>query len=120
MKREVLLLFFLLFSSLIWGQKEVSGVVKDEQGIPLAGVNVVAKGSSVGMSTDFDGKFTIKVPEKISVLVFSSVGMKTQERKIQKEKFLSVVMQEDLTEIEEIVVTGYQQVSPEKVLRNKS
>ena len=90
-------------------------MVKDEQGIPLAGVNVVAKGSSVGVSTDFDGKFTIKVPEKISVLVFSSVGMKTQERKIQKEKFLSVVMQEDLTEIEEIVVTGYQQVSPEKV-----
>ncbi|MFK8303030.1 SusC/RagA family TonB-linked outer membrane protein [Capnocytophaga stomatis] len=114
MKKGLVLLFFLL-TAFGWAQKNVEGVVKDHQGMPIIGVNVVVKGTKKGVSTGFEGTFglTTNVGD---VLVFSAIGYKTQEVKITKKgSFISVVMEEDLMEMEEVVVTGYQTVDPTKV-----
>jgi len=60
-------------------KKSISGTVKDSKGITLPGVSIVAKGTTIGTITDDDGKFQITVPVDTRILVFSFVGMKTQE-----------------------------------------
>ena len=85
---------------------KVSGVVVDEQGISLPGVNVVVKGSSHGTITDFDGMFNLEVmPE--SILTFSYIGYNTKEIKIQKAQSLKVTLKENTKDLEEVIVVGY-------------
>ena len=93
-------------------EMEIRGVVKDKNGEPLPGVTVLVGGTTLGTATDAKGEFLLKVPEQESVaLHFSFVGMKTQELVFKKgQKPLAVVMEEDSENIEEIVVTGYQQI----------
>lgn len=114
MKKGFLLVFFLT-SLLGWSQREVSGLVKDAQGVPVMGVNVIIKGSQKGTSTDFDGKYKLQIESDKTILVFSALGMVTQEKTVGKARTLNVVMQEDLMEIDEVVITGYQKVEANKV-----
>ena len=94
----------------------IKGVIKDERGNPLPGVTVALKGVSLGTASDVNGRFTFSVPVeegKPIVLVFSFIGMKTQEMTFQKPeelaKELEIVMREEATELEEVTVnTGYQ------------
>ena len=87
---------------------EISGEVKDSQGNPLPGVTVVEKGTSVGVATDMNGRYTFTTVKKDSVtLVFSFVGMKTQEVVWHGQKGLNVTMTEESQEVDEVVVTGY-------------
>ena len=66
------------------------------------------KGMSIGTATNIDGKYEIKVPEKEGVvIVFSFVGMKSQEMKFSGQKVLNVVLQEDVEQVEEVIVMGY-------------
>ena len=76
-----------LFSVMAFAQTglTVSGLVKDEKGQPLKGVNVTIKGSAAGTSTDANGKFSLHVPGRESVLVFSFVGYDPQELKADKD-----------------------------------
>lgn len=86
--------------------EKIKGVVVDNKGNPLPGVSVVIKGTQTGVSTDIDGKFHLEVTSaKDIVLVFSFVGMKTQEVKYLG-KELKVVLQDDTEKLEEVVVTG--------------
>ena len=72
---------------------------------PLPGVTVVLKGTSVGVVTDVDGHFKMDLPaDHETVLVFSFVGMKTQEVYYKGEKELNVVMEEDVKQMDEVVV----------------
>ena len=88
--------------------KTVTGIVKDVNGQPLPGVSVVVKGTTKGVSTDVDGKFTIKFEDKKGVeLVFSFVGMKDKILKVGKSDKYDVVMLEDTESLSEVVVTGY-------------
>ncbi len=92
--------------------KTVKGVVKDEQGNPLPGVTVILKGTSSGVSTDIDGKFSIDVTPAIKSLTFSFIGMETKEVTIPKEdKEMVVVMKVEVGELDEVVVTGYKQTT---------
>ena len=93
-------------------EMEIRGVVKDKNGDPLPGVTVLVGGTTLGTATDGKGAFLLKVPEQESVaLHFSFVGMKTRELVFKKgQQPLTVVMEEDSESIEEIVVTGYQQI----------
>ncbi|MHC0440670.1 TonB-dependent receptor [Flavobacterium sp. 3-210] len=77
--KKIVLLLFLLNTAFLFAQKEVSGVVKDKSGAPLPGVNVVEKGTTNGVSTDFEGGYIIKVKEG-ATLVFTYVGYTTVER----------------------------------------
>lgn len=88
-------------------QMNIKGIVKDAKGNLLPGVTVLLKGTSLGVSTDADGKFTLSFPEmKDAVLLLSFIGMKTTEVKYTGQPEITVVMQEDATEMDEVVVTG--------------
>ena len=93
----------------------VSGKVVDEDGQPLPGVSVVLKGTTTGVATDVNGEFILMVPKaEGAVLVFSFVGMKTQELPVTADRPMRVVMVADSEQMEEVVVTGYQTISKER------
>jgi len=84
-----------------------SGVVTDDNGEPLPGVNVLVKGMrATGVVTNIDGEYQIPLPEDKHTFVFSFVGMKTQEVNVQNNKRLTVRMQDDVQKVKETVVTG--------------
>lgn len=85
----------------------ITGTVKDNLGHVLPGVTVLVKGTTIGVATDVDGKYELSVPAGNHVLLFSMVGMETQEVKVGTRTEINVVMKEDATELEDVVVTGY-------------
>ena len=93
----------------------VKGVVKDSRGAALPGVTVVLKGTTTGVATGIAGDFVITLPIRVSlILVFSFVGMRTKEVKWKGEPELRVVLEEDVSEMDEVVVTGYQVIDRRK------
>lgn len=84
----------------------VTGTVVDEMGEPLPGVNIVQKGTTNGLLTDIDGKFSISVPQN-SVLVATYVGYVSVSQKVENSNPVKFVMVEDLTALEDVVVVGY-------------
>ena len=88
---------------------EVTGlVVSSDNGLPLIGVTVIVKGSSTGTTTDFDGNFVLNVPND-AVLVFSYTGYVSQEVPVDGQTNLNIVMETDVTQLDEIIVIGYGQ-----------
>ena len=108
MKRILLLsmVFSFVFATSAWAQRTVAGKVTDESGEGLPGVNVVIKGTTTGVTTDLDGNYQISVPDDNTVLVFSSVGMATQEIEVGSRTAVDINMLEDSTKLEEVIVTG--------------
>jgi TonB-dependent starch-binding outer membrane protein SusC len=92
---------------MIQNERELTGVVKDFSGQPLPGVTVMVKGTTVGTITDFDGKFTLRTLVESKVLVFSFVGMKSQEIPVANKTFFDVVLEEETIGLEEVVAVGY-------------
>lgn len=86
--------------------KIVTGVVRDKQGVPLPGVSIIVKNTSIGTVTDPEGRFTLTVPENARTLVFSFVGMKLQEVPIGNQSVFQVVMEQTVIGVEEVVVTA--------------
>lgn len=85
----------------------IKGNVKSKDNEPLPGVTVVMKGTTLGVTTDVDGNFKFEVSgQQEIVLVFTFVGMKTQEITWHGEQELNIVLEEDITEMDEVVVTG--------------
>jgi TonB-linked SusC/RagA family outer membrane protein len=90
-------------------QTTLSGVVKDAAGESLIGVSVAVKGTAIGTTTNIDGLFSLAAPVSAnSVLVFTYVGMITQEIPVGSQRVFNVTMKEDATQLEEVVVTGFQ------------
>lgn len=85
--------------------QHIAGVVKDNQGSPLIGVNVRIKGAQGGTITSLDGDFTLQV-QKGNILVFSYVGYKTKEVVIDQQKKIEIVLEEDTETLDEVVVTA--------------
>jgi len=83
---------------------EISGYVSDNNG-NLPGVSVIVKGTTIGTETNFDGKYSIKIPNSKSTLVFSYLGYKTEER-LTNNSTINVTMQENKVSLDEIVVTA--------------
>ncbi|MCK5367367.1 MAG: TonB-dependent receptor plug domain-containing protein, partial [Cyclobacteriaceae bacterium] len=79
--------------------------VEDESGLP--GVNVIVKGTAQGTVTDIEGKYSLNVPGGESILVFSSVGFTKEEVVVGNQTVIDLVLNPDLTALEEIVVIGY-------------
>jgi TonB-linked SusC/RagA family outer membrane protein len=101
-----LVLFLVLVAQITFAQERVvSGVVSDNTGLPLPGVSVLVKGTQTGTQTDFDGKYSIKATPS-QVLVFSYIGMKTQEAKASSAK-INIKMASDAVELEGVVVTAF-------------
>ena len=108
--KKIFTLLVLGFVSLsMLAAKQVSGVVLDANNEPVIGASVMVKGSSVGTISDYDGEFVLEVADDAKVLVVSFVGMKTQEVPVQS--YVKVVLHEATEMIQEVVVTGYGNVS---------
>lgn len=88
-------------------QTRIQGTVTDAGGTPMIGVNVVEKGTLNGTVTDAEGNFTLNVASSNSVLVFTYVGYVSQEIEVGNNRSMTVVMQEDMESLQEIVVVGY-------------
>ncbi len=88
--------------------RTISGTVTSEDdGSELPGVNVVLKGTSVGTVTSIDGQYTLEVPTEGGTLVFSFIGLATKEVAIGAQSVVNVAMAQDVTELSEVVITGY-------------
>lgn len=85
---------------------KVTGIVKDEAGITLPGVNVVVKGTIIGTITDANGQFTLEAPGD-GVLLFTYVGFGNLELPVNGKENLEIIMKEGDTQLEEVVVVGY-------------
>ena len=87
--------------------KNVSGKVSDIRGVPLPGVSIVIKGTTVGTVTDFDGNFNLSSVSGDATLVFSFIGMKTMEIEVAGQTVFNITLEEDAIGIEEVVAIGY-------------
>ncbi len=86
--------------------KEITGTVVDADGLALPGVSVIVKGTTIGTITDMDGKFRFSIPLDSETLLFSFVGMKSQELAIGNKNNFSVTMEENVIGMDEVVVTA--------------
>ena len=103
-----LVLMFTFLTGVLAQTRTLSGRVTDRvTGSGLPGVTVLLKGTTNGVSTNADGAFTLSVPESGGTLVFSSVGMASQERTIGTDSQFTVALAADNKQLNEIVVTGY-------------
>ena len=101
------LLFFIGLQVSYAQTRTISGIVTDiSDGLPLPGVSVVIKGTQTGTATDVNGRYTIEAAPS-DVLVFSFVGMKTQNETVGNRQVINVALESDAQNLEEVVVTGY-------------
>jgi len=129
MKRKVsffpglmmLLLSLLLSSSAVIAQKSIRGKVTDgTNGQALPAVSVVVQGTTVGTATGVDGTYTIDVPAGATNLVFSFIGYTTQTVNIGGQSVIDVILREDVTLLNEVVVIGYGEQSRSKMTTSVS
>ena len=96
-------------------EKKVNGKITDRQGHPLPGVTVMIKGTQMGVVTDANGKYTIALPDAKDIFLrFTFIGMKPQEIAYTGQKEINVTLHEEATEMDEVVVTGYQVIDKRK------
>lgn len=86
--------------------KKISGTIKDERGEPIVGANVIVKGSTIGNTSDIEGKFILEVPEN-ATLQISYIGYLSYEIKVGKKNVFDVTLIEDSENLDEVVVVGY-------------
>ncbi len=84
----------------------ISGIVLDEQGQPLPGTTVLVKGTTIGTTTDMEGRYSLTLPTTAKTIAFSFVGMRMEEIPIQGRSSLNVTLMQDTQTLSEVVVTG--------------
>lgn len=89
------------------GSSNVRGTIFDETNMPVPGVNIVVKGTTIGEVTDVEGNFSLYIPEDPSVLVISFIGYQTQEIEVSPGSAVNVIMLADIQQLSEVVVVGY-------------
>ncbi|HZK62480.1 MAG TPA: carboxypeptidase-like regulatory domain-containing protein, partial [Anaerovoracaceae bacterium] len=87
--------------------KKITGKISDQTGVSLPGVSVVVKGTSIGVTTDNDGKFTLTVPANAKTIVFSFVGMQSQEVSVEGKSNFNIILNQETIGLEEVVAIGY-------------
>lgn len=88
-------------------KKTITGKVIDNAGLPLPGVSIVVKGTTIGITTDIKGNYSLEIPVDAQTLVFSFVGMKSQEIVIGSQTQIDVIIEEETVGLEEVVAIGY-------------
>ncbi|WP_434036773.1 SusC/RagA family TonB-linked outer membrane protein [Formosa sp. 4Alg 33] len=106
LKKQLVLYVVLLLNTALFAQDVVSGLVSDEQGVPIPGVNVLVVGTSQGATTDFDGNYEIKVDQG-AALQFSYIGYVSQTKTVQANPTINVTLVEDVAQLDEVVIIGY-------------
>ena len=85
----------------------INGTIKDKDRNPMPGVNILVKGTNLGTASDIDGNFFLEVPDKNAVLQFQFIGFESQEIKVGNQININVILKENETALEEVVVVGY-------------
>lgn len=106
-KLSVFLSLLLCVCCSLSAQIKITGTVTDETNEGVIGASVLVKGSKTGTITDIDGKYSIEVPNKKAVLIFSFIGYATQEIAVAGKETVNVVMKEDGVMLNEVVAIGY-------------
>jgi len=88
-------------------ERTINGTITGTDGIPLIGVSVVVKGTTLGSLTGTDGKFTLSIPASSQTLVFSFIGMETLEVPVTGEKVYNIVLFQSTVGLDEVIVIGY-------------
>jgi tetratricopeptide (TPR) repeat protein len=107
---KTILLFIIVFAIIqaSFAQIKITGkVTSSSDGAPLPGVNVLEKGTSHGVITDYDGKYMMDVQSDSSILVFTYIGFETQEIAISGQRLIDVILNESNVSLDEVVVIGY-------------
>ena len=109
--KRFLLLSVVICSFLVTGvmaqEKTISGrVVAEENGTPIPGVNVILKGTTIGTVSDIDGNYKLNVPAEGGILVYSFIGLATEEVRIGNQSVIDMVMTADIKQLSEVVVTA--------------
>ena len=103
MKRSLFLFMLALLCGITeqaYSQRSVTGVVTGKaDGAPIAGVNIVVRGSGTGSITDSEGKFALQVPPEATTLVFSFIGFVTQEVAIPESNYLAISLESNVSEL---------------------
>lgn len=106
-KHVYFVLFILFFTTGLHAQKQISGNVTSSNNDPLPGVSIVIKGTTTGVSTDFDGNYKLSNVTDNTTLIFSFLGFTTKEVLVGNQSTLNVVLEEDITSLDDVVVVGY-------------
>lgn len=108
LKRCTLLMAYFFCTALLMAQSiRVTGTVTDEKSEPIIGAAISVKGTTTGVITDFDGKFSLDVPGEGSVLEFSYISYEKQEIRVSSRRVFDVKLREDQQMLDEVVVVGY-------------
>lgn len=99
-------IFFLLTTMTAWAQQAVSGKITDASGGALPGVNIIVRGTTNGTTSDSNGEFTLNAKAD-DVLVVSFIGYKTKEIVVGNQTRIEILLDEDISTLEEVVVVGY-------------
>ncbi|UII74873.1 TonB-dependent receptor [Flagellimonas sp. HMM57] len=111
----VVMLFFM--TSAQSQEKTITGTITDQTGVPLPGVNIVVQGTSNGTQSDFDGFYTINA-DVGQILVYTYLGQRTIQRTIGSQNTIDIQMEEDASQLEEVVVIGYGNQEERKIIQN--
>lgn len=108
--RKFLILTIILFLTVCTfaQQRTIAGVITDDNNVPVVGASVTVKGTNVGTQSDSTGGFSISVPPGSNTLVVSNVGLAAQEVLITNQDRIAVTLRSNVTNLNEVVVTGYQ------------
>jgi len=106
MKKIICIILFSFVFGSTWAQMNITGTVTSYGGDPLPGVNVIEKGTLNGIITGTDGKYSIIVPNSDAVLQFSFIGFKAKEEPVREKRLINVVLEEEVEELNEVVVTA--------------
>ena len=106
MKKACILLFLFVLPALVVAQQTITGVVRDDTGDILPGVQIIVRGTTTGTITDFDGRYSISVPEN-ATLTFSFMGMSPQDHRVTAStNVLNVTLQSDAQVLGEVVISA--------------
>ena len=109
--KKLLMIFTLLLMTCAMALAQtvqISGTVTgSDDGLPLPGVSVTVKGTTIGIATDTNGKYLLSVPASATTMVFQFIGYKAQEIAIAGQTTINVAMEQDLFAVDEVVVVGY-------------
>ena len=106
---EFIMCFMLsLFSLTAFAQIKITGTASDaETGEPLSFITIQIKGTTAGTTSDMDGNYSIEVPNRDAILVYSYIGYRSQEIKVGNQTHINVRLSEDVETLDEVVVVGY-------------
>lgn len=98
----------------VTSSRKISGRVVDENEVPLPGVSVIIRGTTTGVATDAEGKFSLAVPSEETVLLITFIGKKDVEVTVGARTTLNIKLEDDKEILDEVVITGYQTLSKER------